>query len=205
MIIVLSVLIMLDLHLRPVIKSVVANRAQVVSTRAVNDAILQELGELDIKYSDLVTIERSESGKVLALTTNTILMNQLKARFSMAIQDRLSRADVSKINIPLGTLLGAEICSGLGPVLPLKITISGSVTTDFESNFCEAGINQTRHRIYINVHTRIGAIIPGYPTTTNIDTNITVAETIIVGEVPSVYASGDKDTQKAAELNSLKQ
>ena len=179
----------IDSRLRPIIKSVVANRAQIISTHAINDAVLQELDSTNIKYSDLVSIKKDEKGKIIALTTNSMLVNQLKAKISIAIQDKLSQSDINKIYIPLGTLLGIEFFSGLGPSVPLRISISGSVITEFESKFSEAGVNQTNHQIYLNIHTKIGALVPGYPTTTDVSTNMTIAETIIVGEVPSVYVT----------------
>lgn len=185
-----AILFIIDMRLRPIIKEAIANKAQVMSTHAINDAVLQELDDSNIKYLDLVTIEKSDNGRIIALTTNSQLINRLKAKISVAIQNKLSESDVNKIKMPISSLLGSEFFSGWGPFIPLKISISGSVITEFTSDFCDAGINQTKHQIYINIHTMIGALVPGYTATTNVDTNMTVAETIIVGDVPNVYASG---------------
>jgi sporulation protein YunB len=189
--VILLVLGIIDFRLRPMIKNVAANRAHTISTNAINEAVLKELDDSGLKYSDFVKIERSETGKILALTTDSKLINRLKSRISIAIQDKLSRSEINKISIPLGTLLGAEFCSGMGPLVPLNISISGSVVTEFESKFCDAGINQTKHQIYLNIHTKIGALVPGYSTATDVNTNINIAETIIVGEVPNMYSVGN--------------
>lgn len=188
---ILVVLGIIDFRLRPMIKNVAANRAQMISTNAINEAVLKEIDNSGLQYNDFVKIERSETGKVLALTTDSGLINRLKARISIAIQDRLCKSEINKIGVPLGTLLGAEFCSGMGPFIPLNISISGSVVTEFESKFCEAGINQTKHQIYLNIHTKISAFVPGYPTTADVDTNMNIAETIIVGEVPNMYSVGN--------------
>lgn len=181
----------IDFRLRPMIKNVAANKAQMISTNAINEAVLKELDDSQLKYSDFVKIERTDTGKVLALTTDSKRINQLKSKISIAIQEKLSNSEVNKINIPLGTLLGAEFCSGVGPFIPLNISISGGVITEFESKFCEAGINQTKHQIYLNIHTKIGALVPGYPVVTDVNTNVNIAETIIVGEVPNMYSVGN--------------
>ena len=80
--------------------------------------------------------------------------------------------------------------------------MTGNVTTDFESELSEAGINQTKHRINLNTQVNVAAIIPGYPVNTNIKTNLTIAETVIVGEVPKVYAAAEP-TKKIREAKAL--
>ncbi len=190
-----------DYRLRPIIKTVVENKANIISTRAINEAVIKELNDCHLKYSDLVTIERSESGKILALTVDSRLVNELKARISIAVQKKLLDSEVSIVYLPVGTLLGAEFFSGLGPSVPLRLSVSGSVSTEFESKFSDAGINQTKHQIYLNIHVIVGALLPLYPTTTIVDTNMNIAETIIVGEVPNVYSVCGKDeVLKALEL-----
>lgn len=186
---VLTILIATDLRLRPLIKTVACNRAQIISTNAINEAVLQELSLNEGDYSNLVHIERADSGQVLAVSTDVKKMNLLKSRVTIAIQEKLSGIEVKQTGIPLGTLIGGEIFIGRGPVIPMKISISGSVFTEFTSNFSEAGINQTRHQIYLNIHTRISALVPGYPSATDVYTNMSVSETIIVGKVPKVYSN----------------
>lgn len=197
--ILLCISLIVDLRLRPIIKTVASNKAQTISIHAINEAVLQELDESNTKCSDLVLIEKADDGRIVALTTNSRVINQLKSKISVAIQDRLSQSEINRASIPLGTLLGAEILSGWGPSIPLKISISGSVVTEFTSSFCDAGINQTKHQIYLNIHTKISALIPGYPSDTNVDTNIEIAETIIVGSVPNVYATGGNSELHRAE------
>ena len=74
--------------------------------------------------------------------------------------------------------------NGRGPKIPLKISLSGSVKANFRSLFESGGINQTKHQLYLDVSTNVFALIPGYPTTTTIDTSILVAETVLIGDVP---------------------
>ena len=149
--IVLSViLLILDLRLRPVIKSVMADKARSVAVNAIDVAVNQELGNQNFKYSDIVQIERAEEGKLLGITTNIQKINCLKSCLSEAISKELHKEEVKKIKIPLGTILGTELLSGSGPIITVKLFVTGNVTTDFESELSEAGINQTKHRINLN-------------------------------------------------------
>lgn len=183
--------IMIDNQIRPLVKSVAKNKAQIISTRAINEAVIEELSSKNIDYSDLVSIDRDSNGKVLSISTNVNKTNVLKSEISIAIQNKISSTQARNIGIPIGTLTGTEILSGRGPNVHLKISLPSSVVTEFEGTFTSAGINQTKHEIHLNVHTEIHALIPGYPVTTTVDTNVAVAESIIIGDVPKVFANLD--------------
>ena len=102
--------------------------------------------------------------------------------------------------ISLGTLSGFEILNGKGPKVPMKISIAGNVFTNFNNKFSNAGINQTIHQIYVNIHTKICITIPGSTCTSESDDEILVSETVIVGKVPRVYScSGNLDLCKLPE------
>ncbi|MDR2073854.1 MAG: sporulation protein YunB [Oscillospiraceae bacterium] len=200
---ILAFLIILDLRLRPIIKSITADCARGVAEHAINLAITRELGETGIKYGDIAHIERSDDGKLLGIITDIRKINCLKSGISTAILEEISRCEMRKIGIPLGAIVGIELFSGAGPIIPVKIFVTGNVETEFESEFSEAGINQTKHLIYINTSVNISAVIPGYPSHTNVKTNVTIAETIIVGEVPRVYATSSDSSAKVREAKAL--
>ena len=187
--IICTIIISLDLKLRPVIKSIMADKAKSVAVNAIDAAINKELGSQNLKYSDIVQIERAEEGKLLGITTNIQKINCLKSSLSNAISEELGKEEIKKIKIPLGTILGTELLSGSGPIITVKLFVTGNVVIDFESELYEAGINQTKHRIILKTEVNVAAIIPGYPVETKVKTSVTIAETVIVGEVPKVYAA----------------
>lgn len=118
-----------------------------------------------------------------------IKMNELKAVIIQDVQSKLGGDSHKDVGVPIGTLLGSDFLHGRGPDIPLRLTLSGNINADFKSSFESAGINQTKHQIYLNIHTSVYSFIPGFATTTEVDTNFPVAETIIVGEVPQVVAN----------------
>jgi sporulation protein YunB len=192
-ILLLTVFIIASIQLRPIIKSITQNEAKQLSVRAVNTTVAEQLSKAGIKYDDMVNIERDNSGKVLAITTNIVKMNELKSTIINAVQQKLSDQH-NEVGVPLGTLLGGDLLHGRGPNVPLKLTLSGNVNGDFKSNFESAGINQTRHQIYLQIHMSVYSFIPGYNTTTDVTTDVAIAETIIVGEVPQTFASVGSDS-----------
>ncbi|MDF2632709.1 MAG: yunB [Caproiciproducens sp.] len=182
-------IIVLDSQFRPIIKSITTNQARIKSVDTINSVITDELNKNAISYNDLVSVERDNSGKVLAITTQIVKMNELKASIITNVQKKLGESGHTDVGVPLGTLLGNDFLHGYGPNVPLRLTLSGNVNADFKSSFESAGINQTRHQIYLNIHTSVYSFIPGFDTTTEVETNVPIAETIIVGEVPQMVAN----------------
>ncbi len=174
---------------RPIIKSITTNQARIKSVDTINSVITDELTKNAISYKDLVSVERDNNGKVLAITTQIVKMNELKASIITNVQKKLGENGHTDVGVPLGTLLGNDFLHGYGPNVPLRLTLSGNVNADFKSSFESAGINQTRHQIYLNIHTSVYSFLPGFDTTTEVETNVPIAETIIVGEVPQMVAN----------------
>ena len=182
-------IIMIDRQIRPIIESITTNQARIQSVDTINTAVAKELKENSVSYNDLITVERNDSGEVLAITTNMVKMNELKAIIIEDVQRQLGGNSHIDTGVPIGTLLGNDLLHGYGPNVPLRLTLSGNVNADFKSSFESAGINQTKHQIYLNIHTSVYSFLPGFNTTTDVETNVPVAETIIVGAVPQVVAN----------------
>jgi sporulation protein YunB len=180
--------VLVDIQMRPLVKSILFSQAQTVSINVINKAVVEELSRLDIDYSDIVEIQKDSDGKILAVSTDMKKVNSLKSMMTIAIQEKITTMDAQKIKIPLGTFTGTEILNGRGPKISVNISMSGSVIMDFKSEFVSAGINQTKHRLYLDVSSEVMALIPGYPVNTVINTSVLIAETIIVGEVPALFA-----------------
>lgn len=180
--------VLVDIQMRPLVKSILFSQAQTVSINVINKAVVEELSRLDIDYSDIVEIQKDSDGKILAVSTDMKKVNSLKSMMTIAIQEKITTMDAQKIKIPLGTFTGTEILNGRGPKISVNISMSGSVIMDFKSEFVAAGLNQTKNRLYLDVSTEVMALIPGYPVNTVINTSVLIAETIIVGEVPALFA-----------------
>lgn len=130
-----------------------------IITRVVGNAVSENFPD-NIEYNDIATISKDESGNITSVQTDIAKLNRIFANVSLSVQDQLSGLDGEKISIPLGTILGEPIFAAWGPDINFKVIPTGSVETDFKSEFTSAGINQTKHRIYLLVKTEIGVGIP---------------------------------------------
>ncbi len=181
------IIVAVDYKIRPIIKTMSAYQAKVYSNKIINDAIYEELGKENIVYSNIVNIAYDDKGQVSSLQTDIITLNKIRSRVVKSVINSLKEIDNQEIRIPIGTLTGVQFLSGRGHKVLFKIIPTGYVETSLVNKFDSAGINQTRHQIMLNLKMTITAIIPGYSTTTDITSNVCLAETVIVGIVPDAF------------------
>ncbi len=177
-----------DSTLRPMVEGIGVQKATAIANTSVMRAVEQELSESGVSYADLVTVETSESGEVRALVCDVVRINQLKSRVSERVQNNLA-VDVIRVPIPLGNLFSGDLLSGRGPIINLRLIPYGSVIVNISNEFTSAGINQTLHRILMNVTTGVSIMMPVSSVSATVDTTICVAETVIVGRVPEYYTN----------------
>ena len=184
----LALFLFVSLQLRPMIQSVTNTIAKQVATTAIHNTVVEQLEQNPLKYEDFVNIQRDGNGNITTITTNMTNINALKSKIALAIQEELGES-YTQTGIPLGTLTGSDLLRGYGPKVPVRISIAGNVSVELKSSFESAGINQTRHQIYMEIRTSAYSYLTGMLSTTEVSTDVAVAETVIVGEVPQMFAN----------------
>lgn len=169
----------------PYIVEISESRIRETVTTAVNDAVNAETG--GVHYNDMVSITRDNDGRILSIETDIVRMNRIAAQISAAVYNSLSSRGGGRIVVPAGVLFGNTFLAGSGPKLHISVMPSGGVETSFKSDFSSAGINQTRHRIDLQVITSVGIAVPLIGKKYEVDMDVPITETIIVGEVPQTY------------------
>ncbi len=186
-ILLLAISIIIDMQLRPVIQTMASYQAKQYAVQAINTAVLEETGRQGVSYENLVNLTLNDSGDVTSLQTDMVQMNRLQASVTQNIISQLALLQGKEIRLPIGTLIGGPVFSGRGPDVEVLLIPASNVETSMTNVFDSAGINQTRHQIMLSVKMSMSAIIPGYSVTTDVNTNICLAETIVVGLVPEAY------------------
>lgn len=189
LILLILAIVLFSRQIKPVMESSTVNEAKVTAVGIINNVVLNEINTDAVSYENLVHIDRDADGRVLSITSDVPKMNRLKAKIIADVQKGLDGSGNSNVDIPLGTLLGSNLFHGRGPNLRLKLTLAGNVRADFKSTFGSAGVNQTRHQIFLNVGVSVYSFLPGVAATTDVSTDVLVAETVIVGEVPEVLVN----------------
>ena len=183
----LAVIFLIDSALRPILTALAQARVENAVTRIVNDAVDGTLTSEAISYSDLVTLEKDAAGQVSVLAANTAQLNALRTEILGKVLAQVEQLDSQELGVPLGSLTGFATASDLGPVLPVRVLTAAVPTADFENVFTSAGINQTLHRIMLNVRVECTLLIPGGTVDTAVEAQVCAAETLLVGQVPDAY------------------
>lgn len=180
-----SLIHILEEQLRPVLLTAAQIQTKNSVTAVLEQTIRSELERQDVDYSDLVRVERGENGTVTAITTDMTEMNRLRSALMEKLLEDIASLDETAIAIPLGSLVDSELLWGRGPTIKVRSFTVGSVEAEFESEFSSAGVNQTMHRIWLSVAVPAAILLPGNQMEVTVATRLCVAETVIVGEVPS--------------------
>ena len=155
-------------------------------TLAVNNTVNRIMAEGDYTYDYFVSIEKDVNGNVAAISAN---MSRINAVSAQVLSEVVSAAQngVLDIKVPLGNLLGSNILMGKGPEVPVEVITLTSSYIDIENEIISTGINQAKHKIILKVDVDIDILIPWDVLTTRVESNVLIAETVIVGKVPETY------------------
>lgn len=173
-------------NINPIITTVSKEEVRALTNKAVNYAAMEVLNG-SVSYSDLLIITKDNEGNISLIQANTVLINSLARKTTYEAQKSIDIIGKNGIDIPIGSLSGISFLAGKGPSISLKIMPIGSITCKFSSEFISAGINQTKHKIFMDVIADVSVIIPGASKSITTHTEILVSENIIVGKVPDTY------------------
>lgn len=183
----LVILLTLRGKYRFVIRDLAQTSVMNTTSDLTNDAISKQIAAGDIAYDRIVYFEKDLDGRITALKTNMSEVNRLKTDILNIINDEILALDNSDIGVPLGSLFFPEVFSGRGPAIPVHILSIRNSDASFVSSFSQAGINQTLHRLNMEVSIDVAVLVLGETSSFTVSSEVVVAETIIVGQVPNTF------------------
>jgi len=194
---------LVEIGIRPTIRSVAETQAQWTANEAIHKAILEEIA-MDVRYTDLILPHKDKDDRVVFMQANIMAVNKLASESVLKIQHQLEDMRREVFYIPLGQIIGSELFADYGPRIKFRMLPIGTVRVQISDDFSQAGINQTRHRIFLNVSSEMKIIFPLINTQTVVETRVPIADTIIVGPVPDTYMLLDIGAQATlSDINQL--
>lgn len=169
----------------PIFISSCKSKANSMATNIVNEEVQKVVKQYT--YNDLVNIEKDENGKILLVQGKVDKINELVSQVTKNIQQSIDSSDTGVVYINLGKVTGMSFLSYVGPTFKIELERAGRIETKLESHFVSKGINQTIHKINLNLKCKISILTPLESIAETIEETMIVAETVIVGEVPDNY------------------
>ena len=179
--------VLLDIPIRPVVRENAKYIVKNEVTLMINECVADYLQENNINYTDLITVSLNDKKEVTTIGTNTIAINKLKADVTNAIATELKDSRGEKVRVSLGNLFDSYILDYIGIEFQVKLTDYGFIETDITSSFKSAGINQTLHRINLKIKVDVNINVGTLYQTETVETEILLAETVMLGNVPEMY------------------
>lgn len=186
---IIALLIALDLHLAPVVDGLARQKAHSSAVAAMEQAVRQTL-EKHPEYQDyqqLMYVEKDANGHVALMIPNTMRLNAIVSDALLDVEQRWAALQKQDISIPLGTLSGSRVLSGLGPDIRLSFSAAHAPSLSVKDEFISAGINQTRHRIWLDMSGEILISAPFSKDKVHVSSSMLLAESVIVGPIPETY------------------
>lgn len=193
-----ALFMVLEGNLSQVILDLAQADAYALAVDVLNEAVANAMAT-GITYNELVTLEKDTAGRVTMLQANTMRMNELAASIALGAQDQLAQNGGQVVRVPLGAATGVPLFAGSGPKLEVRIVPVGAVSTRFMTEFESAGINQTRHKIYLFLQATVALVLPNGSQQVEVGAQVPIAESIIVGAVPESFV----DVNNTSDLLNL--
>lgn len=185
--------LLVERNLTKVVLSLAQAQARAMAVRILNEAAEELLTSGSVTYDSLMHVTADGDGQVRLIQANTPEMNRLAAQVSLLAQEKLQGTRDEAVRVPLGSAVGLTLFAGAGPKIEVRILPVGSVHAEFHTDFQTAGINQTRHRVSLALTAQVQLVIPTGAETVEATTQVAMAESIIVGEVPDTFTDVGND------------
>ncbi len=183
-----TVKIVLD-AISPIFNALCEDKAKSIATIISNNEATNVMK--DHTYDELFTIEKDKDGNITMIKSNVIPINEIISDVAVKIQNSINERGKENIKIAIGSFTGSKLLSGRGPGIPIKISSIGNVETDLRSEFSAQGINQTLHRVYLQVDCEVSILTPYNTISEKVSNQVLLIENVIVGKIPNTYYNLD--------------
>lgn len=183
-----TVKIVLD-AISPIFNALCEDKAKSIATIISNNEATNVMK--DHTYDELFTIEKDNDGNITMIKSNIIPINEIISDVAVKIQNSINKRGSENIKISIGSFTGSKLLSGRGPGIPIKISSIGNVETDLRSEFSAQGINQTLHRVYLQVDCEVSILTPYNTISEKVSNQVILIENVIVGKIPNTYYNLD--------------
>ncbi len=176
----------LEMKISPLVEAVAKEKAQTAVIKIIQESIARQVAS-DLHYEDVMEIYRDDAGKIVLMAPNYGMINTISSNVFLDVENSMRHMATEEIDVPLGTVLGSRLFAATGPDIPIKVFPIGQIDVNLSDEFIQAGINQIKHRVSVEVTVAVKVLIPFYGEEMVVSSGAPVCESIIIGDIPSTY------------------
>jgi sporulation protein YunB len=184
----ITLLVFTDLRLKASILEIARTQAELETVELINQSVNDNI-VAKVDYRDIMYVHKDDKGNIVMLQANTVILNQIIANTINEVITSTRKLQSNTISIALGQVTGSIFLAAYGPRIKVRVIPARQVNVEIENKFEQAGINQTRHLIYLKINTSIKIAVPLVDKDLDVTTTVPLADTIIVGAVPQTYVN----------------
>ena len=189
LVLIIAVIFFFEYQAVPFQRKYIKTQAKIISNDAITNAVNEVIEKHNYSYADITEINYDQNGKVVSISTNPETINKLKVEMNKAVQKEIETVTDADVSLNIGAFTELSLLSSFGPKVTFDFTFIGSFNSEIVSTFESTGINQTIHHIKFVVNANLITLSPDYSDGIDYTTDFEIAQSVIVGELPSTYAN----------------
>lgn len=183
---VLGSVLFLEVKISPLLEMVAKEQAQVAVVKIIQETIAGEITP-ELRYEDVMNIYREDNGKIALMAPNYGTINSISSNIFIKVDDAMAQLQAEAIAVPLGAALGSRLFAAAGPDIPISVLPMGKIDVNLTDEFIQAGINQVKHLVSVEVTVGVKVAVPFYREEMTVTAGAPICESIIIGEIPGTY------------------
>lgn len=197
----------------PILMNYASLETKKLATVIINRAVSKQVAS-EISLDELIITHKNNDNEINSVDFNPYLINKVLNSVTNTIQLNLKWLEEGKVDmielpdsvtidydknnlqkgiiyeIPVGAITKNSFLANLGPKIPVKLNLVGSVECGINTKIKDYGINNVMLEVSVNAKVSEQVILPFSSKTISISTDIPVAMKLIEGKVPNYYANG---------------
>lgn len=174
----------------PIFKTLCEDKAHEIATIVTNEESTRVM--TNHKYEEMFSIERAQDGSIKMINANIFTINEITSDIALYIQKAIEEHGETEVKLALGSFTGSRLLSSIGPNVKINLSSVGKIKTDVRSEFVSQGINQTLHRVYLQLDCTVNILTPYENIETEVSNQVLLIENMIIGEIPENYFNLEK-------------
>lgn len=205
------VFVFINNKVTPLFLDLAESETEKLATLIINDAVSKQVSD-NLTSDNLFNISKDSKGNINAIDFNSSTVNKLLTTITSSVELNLKHLEEGRVDllnvpdsilvsydkkdlkkgiiykIPSGAVFNNTILANIGPKVPVRLNLVGSITSNINAKTTNYGINNALIELYVDIKVTLEVILPYTKRKTSVESSIPIALKLVQGLVPSYYS-----------------